>query len=150
MAHTYFAMHAHLVFSTRTRKRWLTPEVCRELFPYLATAIREQDTFAYIVGGHAEHVHALVSPGSRVLIPDLVKEVKRVSSVWIKQRWDDLSEFSWQEGYGAFSVSHSNLARVRSYIENQDAHHKDRPFEDEYRALLTRHGFKIDERYFLG
>jgi putative transposase len=150
MAHTYYAVHLHLVFSTKDRRPWLTPHVQKELFPYLATAIRNHDSLAHIVGGHVDHVHALLSPGSKVLVPELVKEVKRTSSLWMKEGNRSGSDFSWQEGYGVFSVSHSNLGRVRKYIDNQESHHQERTFADEFRALLVRHGIRFDERFYLG
>jgi len=150
MAHTYFAVHVHLVFATKNRKPWLSPEVRGGVCAYLATAIRDHGAKAHIVGGHDDHVHALVSPESGVLVRDIVKEIKRTSSAWAKKKWSSCEEFAWQDGYGAFSVSQSNLGRVRKYIENQDAHHEKRTFAEEYRALLTRHGFAFDERFYLG
>jgi len=150
LAHTYFAVHVHLVFATKNRRPWLSPEVRAGMFAYLASAIRDHGAKAHVVGGYVDHVHALVSPDSGVVVPDLVKEVKRTSSAWSKKQWPSCEDFAWQDGYGAFSVSHSNLGRVRAYIENQEAHHEKRTFAEEYRALLTRHGFKFDERFYLG
>lgn len=150
MAHTYFAVHLHLVFSTKNRTPWLTREVRESVFPYLATAIRDHATTARIVGGHNDHIHALISPESQVLIPDLVKEIKRTSSAWLKTKWEGCADFAWQDGYGAFSVSQSNLPRVRKYIETQESHHQKITFADEYRALLVRHRIPFDERFYLG
>ncbi len=150
MAHTYYAVHLHLVFSTKDRKPWLSPGLQEELFPYLASAIRNHDCVAHTVGGHVDHVHVLLSPNSTLAVPDLVKEIKRTSSVWMKTENRSDASFAWQEGYGVFSVSHSNLGRVSKYISNQRIHHKERNFEDEYRSLLIRHGVRFDERFYLG
>ena len=150
MSHTYFAVHVHLVFSTKERRPWLRGDALDEVAAYLATAMRNHDTIVHIVGGHDDHVHALISPGSRTLIPDLVKEIKRTSSTWFKERWPDERDFAWQEGYGAFSVSHSNMGQVQTYIAHQSEHHKELSFADEFRGLLERHGIDYDERFYLG
>lgn len=150
MSHTYFADYHHIVFSTKNREPHLTPEFEKELHPYLAAAINEQHCRALLVGGLRDHIHALVSMGKTFLTSDLVKEIKRTSSIWAKEKASHLREFAWQEGYGAFSVSYSNLDQVREYILHQDTHHRQMSWEDEYRALLKRHGIEFDERYFLG
>jgi REP element-mobilizing transposase RayT len=146
MGHTYFSMHAHIVFSTKGRVEWLTPDIEKEVWAYLATAVRSEECHAHIVGGHRNHVHVLVGMDKHVLVPDLVKEIKRTSSSWMSQR---IGRFAWQEGYGAFSVSYSNLKRVDRYIRNQVEHHRKRSWEKEFRGLLVRHCVPFDERYYL-
>ena len=81
--------------------------------------------------------------------PDLVKEIKRSSSRWLKTKGDELSDFAWQTGYGAFSVSYSNLDQVKEYIANQEEHHRTMTWDEEYQALLERHGITFDERFYL-
>lgn len=150
MSHTYFAVYQHIVFSTKNRQPHLSPAFRQELFPYLATAINNQQCRALLVGGHQEHIHALVSMGKTILTSDLIKEIKRTSSIWAKEKASSLRDFAWQEGYGAFSVSYSNLDHVREYILHQETHHRQMSWEDEYRTLLDKHGIEYDKRFFLG
>ena len=105
--------------------------------------LREQDCETLIVDGVDDHVHALFALSRTHSIASVVKEIKRTSSGWIKA----LSKFHWQGGYGAFSVSQSNLIEVIRYIENQEEHHKRMTFQDEYRAFLKAYGIVYDERY---
>ncbi|MBI1319682.1 MAG: IS200/IS605 family transposase [Candidatus Hydrogenedens sp.] len=150
MSHTYFAVHVHVVFSTKDRRPLLSNEIQQELFPYLAGVAQTHESQAYIVGGHVDHIHALLSPGSMILIPNLVREMKRASSRWLKTKGEAYRDFAWQEGYGAFSVSQSNLVQVTQYIKFQHRHHKTYSFEEEYRRLLAVHNFAFDEKHFLG
>ena len=100
-----------------------------------------------IVGGTADHVHLLCQLGRTISLADWVKELKRISSIWVKKRDPGLATFGWQSGYGSFSVSKSNLDTVRKYIVDQKKHHKKRSFQDEYRMLLRKHGLEWDEQY---
>jgi REP element-mobilizing transposase RayT len=149
MGHTYYAVHEHIVFSTKHRQRILDKGIQAELFPYLAAAVRNQGCKCLIVGGRPEHVHILAGMSPTLLTAELVKEIKRTSSIWIKGKGDEYRQFNWQVGYGAFSVSYSNITGVRDYIANQDAHHHEMTWEQEFRGLLERHGIEFDERYYL-
>jgi putative transposase len=100
-----------------------------------------------IVGGCDDHVHALFALSKNHSIAEIVKEIKRTSSTWIKTVERRYSKFHWQAGYGAFSVSQSNLARVRRYIETQEQHHRRKTFQDEFRAFLKSYEIEFDERY---
>lgn len=148
MTHTYFAVYEHIVFSTKERRDCFTKELQGELFPYFAKAIENRGARAVVVGGHRNHVHLLIGMGKGVLTSDLVREIKRTSSIWLKGKGVD--DFAWQVGYGAFSVSYSNLDQVRAYIANQEEHHRVLTWEEEYRMLLERHGIVFDERFYLG
>jgi putative transposase len=108
---------------------------------------REQDCETLIVNGVEDHVHSLFALSRTNSIADVVKEIKRTSSAWAKELSPTLAKFQWQAGYGAFSVSQSDLAEVIRYIENQEEHHKRVTFQDEYRALLKAYGIEYDERY---
>jgi len=118
-----------------------------DMHRYLATILREQDCETLIVNGVEDHVHALFALSRTNAIASVVKEIKRTSSSWVKKRSPKLAKFYWQGGYGAFSVSHSNLEDVIRYIENQEEHHKRMTFQDEYRAFLKAYGIAYDERY---
>jgi putative transposase len=137
----------HLVFSTKHREPWLTPEIEPELHAYLATVFQGCDSPALLINGDKDHVHALFALARTWAVADMVEEVKKRSSKWIKTNGDGFSQFYWQAGYGAFSVSQSQVEQVRRYIANQKAHHRQRTFQDEYRALLNKHGVEFDEQY---
>ena len=111
---------------------------------YLATVLRSHDCETLSVGGARDHVHALFALSRKYSIAEIVKEVKRTSSGWIKEISGTHSKFHWQKGYGAFSVSQSHLEQVLRYIEKQEQHHSRVPFKDEYRA---KYGIDYDERY---
>ena len=95
----------------------------------------------------ADHVHILCRFGRSLSIADLIKELKRESSQWLKTKASDLAGFYWQKGYGVFSVSASNVDEVRTYIADQERHHRQMSFQDEFRLLLKKHGLEWDERY---
>ena len=99
-----------------------------------------------IVGGVEDHIHLLARFGRTITHADWVKELKRVSNLWLKEE-GGLTNFEWQAGYADFSVSQSNLEQVKSYIANQEQHHRKMSFQDEVRALLTKHEMEWDERY---
>src|SRR5262249_8420028 len=97
--------------------------------------------------GMPDHVHLLVSMGRTWSVADLVRDVKSNSCVWVHESIPDMLHFAWQVGYGAFSVSASQLSVVEKYVLNQKEHHADRSFQDEFRLLLEKHGLEYDERY---
>jgi REP element-mobilizing transposase RayT len=98
-------------------------------------------------GGTADHIHLLASLSRTIAIADAVRTIKANSSGWIHKEFAKLSAFYWQEGYGAFAVSHSNVDQVKAYIAGQEEHHRARSFQDEYRELLRRHEIEWDEKY---
>ena len=100
-----------------------------------------------LVGGVSDHVHLLFVLSKNHSIADIVWTIKRSSSKWVKGEGASLRKFHWQEGYGAFSVSQSDVERVRKYILNQEAHHQRKTFQQEFRAFLTKHEIDFDERY---
>jgi putative transposase len=114
---------------------------------YLGTVLRNHDCPTLIVGGTADHVHALFALSRNYSIANIVKEVKRTSSASIKTVAQRYSEFRWQAGYGAFSVSQSHVAQVRSYIMRQKQHHKRQTFQGEFRTFLKKYEIEYDERY---
>ena len=137
----------HLVFSTKHRQPWLPDEVREPLFAYQAGIFRQWESPALIIDGVEDHVHALFLLSKNHALKKIVEEVKKGSSKWMKTDGTKNGDFHWQNGYGAFSVSESNVADVRRYIENQREHHRKMTFQDEFRALLTRHRVEFDERY---
>jgi REP-associated tyrosine transposase len=148
MAQSLSRLWTHLIFSTKNRFPFLMDKSLRnEVNAYLAQQLREQDCETLIVNGVADHTHALFALSRTHSVASIVKEIKRTSSGWIKERSSSLKKFHWQSGYAAFSVSQSNLQDVIRYIEDQEQHHKRLTFQDEYRAFLKAYAISYDERY---
>lgn len=148
MAQSLAQLWTHLIFSTKNRFPFLTDKPFRaDVHAYLATTLRQYDCETLIVGGMEDHIHALFALSRTYSISTVVKEIKRPSSSWIKATSPRLAKFYWQAGYGAFSVSQSNLEDVIRYIENQEEHHRRITFQEEYRAFLKAYGIEYDERY---
>jgi len=137
----------HLVFSTKHREPLIMPRVESELHAYLAAIFREYDSPAILINGTSNHVHILFSLSRRVAVADLVEEVKKRSSKWIKTKGNELKNFQWQSGYGVFSIGQSNVATLKNYIAGQKEHHRHKSFEEEYRKFLEKYGVSYDEKY---
>jgi REP element-mobilizing transposase RayT len=138
----------HVVFSTKNRAPFLTDAALRnELNGYLVGTLDSIECPSLIVRTVEDHLHALVQLSRTVTIAKLIESMKVESSAWLKRQGPHLSAFYWQTGYGAFSVSQSNVEQVRTYIANQEEHHRRGSFQDEMRALLIRHEIEFDERY---
>jgi len=141
-------VYLHLVFSTKERRPSLRDKAQRlALHAYLGGISKTLHCPSLIVGGVEDHVHLLARFGRSLTQADWVKEIKRVSNLWLKQQSADYALFEWQKGYADFSVSHSQLEAVTRYIKNQEQHHLKMNFQDELRALLRKHEAKWDERY---
>ena len=137
----------HLIFSTKNREPFLTPEIETELYPYMASILKAVKSPALIINGTSDHVHTLLSLSRVVTIADLVEEVKTESSKWIKTKGREFNNFHWQNGYGAFSIGQSQVPAVKRYIARQKEHHRRITFQDEYRKFLKLYGVEYDERY---
>ena len=138
----------HMVFSTKHRQPFLRETDLREeMHRQLGGASKTLDCPPIIVGGTEDHVHVLARQARTIRLADWIKELKRTTSVWVKERNRRQERFQWQAGYGAFFVSQSNTDQVVEYIANQEEHHRRFDFKTEFRALLDRHGIKYDERY---
>jgi putative transposase len=147
MATSLSSILVHLVFSTKHREAFITPEIEAELYPYLAQIFREYGSPTLSINGTANHVHILFVLGRTSAVADLVEEVKSSSSLWIKTKGQEFRSFHWQTGYGAFSIGQSSVAALKEYIANQKQHHRRRTFEEEYRSLLQKYEINYDERY---
>jgi REP element-mobilizing transposase RayT len=137
----------HLIFSTKNRVRILTPEIRTELFPYLSVVLNDHDCPSLRVGGVEDHIHLLFGLSRTLSIAQIVEAVKTSSSKWIKSKGAQFTNFHWQSGYGAFSVSSSQADAVIEYIMNQQEHHRVMSYQEEFRRFLERHGVEYDERY---
>lgn len=147
MPQSYTRLYYHLVFSTKHRKPTIIPEVRSRLWEYLGGIIRGMDGFPVQIGGTADHVHLLVTLRQQPALTDCLRELKADSSGWVHKTFPGVGDFWWQNGYGAFTVSHSNLDKVTAYIANQEKHHRDQTFQDEFRTMLIKHGIEFDEQY---
>lgn len=147
MANTYSAIYFHVVFSTKNRERWISPEIEQRLWPFIGGIARENHATAIQIGGVDDHVHILLKTSPVVSLSKLMQSLKSGSSAWIHSNFPDLRHFKWQDGYGAFSVSKSSVDDVVHYIQNQRDHHRTRTFQEEYLAFLERHGISFDPNY---
>jgi REP element-mobilizing transposase RayT len=150
MANTYSSLFYHIVFSTKNRTTFIRPEIEARVWAYIGGVARKHKMTAIQVGGVEDHVHALVLAPTVLAPAEIAKYLKGDSSKWIHETFADLQDFGWQDGYGAFTVSKSNVPMVVSYIQNQRAHHQTQTFQDEYREFLQKHGVEYDERYLWG
>ena len=141
-------MYIHLVFSTKDRIPYLADRDFRlQVHRNLEATAHHLGCPALNVGGVEDHVHLLVRLGRTSMVANVVKEVKRVSSLSVKQLSPQLRDFNWQGGYGGFSVSGSMLETVGKYIQTQEQHHKTETFKEEFLRLLAEHDLEWDERY---
>ncbi|HEY4008587.1 MAG TPA: IS200/IS605 family transposase [Acidobacteriaceae bacterium] len=135
----------HVIFSTKDRRSVLDAEILPELFAYLATVARNAGCECYRVGGVADYVHFAIRLSRTKSVAEIVEELKGASSLWLKTK--GLPDFAWQRGYAAFSVGPKDLGALVDYIASQEEHHRERSFQDEFRALLKRYRVEFDERY---
>jgi putative transposase len=140
---TYF----HCVFSTKERRPLITPALQDRLWPFLGGIARQNDMKALIVGGIEDHVHILLSLRATMPIAKAMQLIKGGSSKWIHEAFPEQRLFAWQEKYGAFSVSVSQMDTITKYIQNQREHHRARSFQEEFLELLKKHRIEYDERY---
>ena len=137
----------HMVFSTKEREPWLDENVRPRMHAYLGTICRDMGAGLAHVGGVADHVHIVTTLPRTLSQAQLIEQIKKLSSKWIKALDTRCRGFFWQRGYGAFSVSPSQLEAVLRYITDQLEHHRTRTFQEEYRELLRKHGIGFDERF---
>jgi putative transposase len=148
MPQSLSAVYIHLIFSTKDRRPLLRDKTTRDaLHSYLGSISKQLDCIPILVGGVEDHVHLLARFARTISQAEWVKELKRVSNNWLREKGRDYGDFEWQGGYAAFSVSQSNLEAVKQYIANQEEHHRKVPFQDELRTLLRRHEIEWDEKY---
>jgi len=137
----------HIIFSTKNRQSWLGRDVRTRMHAYLATICRDLGAEFVHVGGVSDHVHIVTTLPRTVSQAELIEQIKKTSSKWIKAVDARYCGFFWQRGYSAFSVSTSRLDEVLKYVETQEEHHRTESFQEEYRACLRKHGVGFDERY---
>jgi putative transposase len=147
VSHSYVQNIVHVVFSTKERRNLIPAEFQPALWAYVAGICKKNAIFVYAVGGLDDHIHSLIQLPATMALAKVILTIKSNSSRWTHERGQQVE---WQEGYGAFSVSTSKVSTVERYIRNQAAHHRKMSFEQEFVALLKKHGAKFDAKYVFG
>ena len=149
MAGTFSQIYIQVVFAVKGRESLIQESWEEELFKYISGIVKNKDQKMLAINGMPDHIHFLIGMKASCCLSDLVREIKKSSNEFIYEKKFSKYKFQWQEGYGAFSYSHSALDYVITYINNQKEHHKKKSFIDEYKNLLTEHEIEFDERYLL-
>lgn len=147
MPNTYTQLYVHLVFAVKNRDAVIAKNWKNNLYKYITGIVTNKSCKLYAIGGMYDHIHVFVSMSPNQSVSSLVADIKRSSSLWINENKFVVGKFSWQEGFGAFSYSKSQISQVVKYIENQENHHKKLLFVDEYRSLLSLFEIEYDEKY---
>ena len=146
MPSTYLSLHYHLVFSTKNREALIAPAWRARLHDYLGGTIRGLGGYPEGIGGVADHVHLLAGLKATHCLSDVMRELKKAASTWVHEEVR-LRSFAWQEGYAAFTVSATAREAVRSYIANQEEHHRVKSFREELVEMLEKAGIEYDPKY---
>ena len=147
MPQSFGALYTHLVFSTKGREPWVLPTIADRLHEYIGGTLRAHKCVLLDAGGMPDHLHLLISMSREMSASELARVVKANSTRWIHATYANMAYFAWQAGYGAFSVSFSKIGHVKDYIAKQEAHHRKKSFQDEFREYLRAHELEWDERY---
>jgi len=147
MAQSHACILLHFVFSTKNRHHFIIDFIKHDLYSYISAIARDEGADIYEIGGIEDHVHILLGLPRTMTAASMAEKLKSGSSRWVKTKRADFSTFAWQQGYGVFSVSQSQLGVVRKYIQNQEEHHKRIDPKDELRILLKKHQVSFDEKY---
>jgi len=147
MAQTLVSLLLHIIFSTKLREDFITPEIEPNLYAYLGGIARKHGSRLLGAGGTANHVHLLISQSKNIALSDLMEELKKSSSVWIKTQGKEFANFHWQDGYGAFSIGASQIPAVKTYLARQKEHHRKKTFQEELIEFLNKYGIEYNEKY---
>ena len=147
MANTFTQLHIQLIFAVQNRTSLIDKFWKDRLYAYMTGIIQNNGHKLLIINGMPDHIHILIGFRTTQALSELVQVVKRDSSKWINENKLVRGKFSWQEGFGAFSYSHSHLQNVIEYIKNQEEHHKKQSFIEEYKAFLEKFEIEFDEKY---
>lgn len=146
---TYTKLYVHAVFSPKGRQSLLTDSIREKVHKYIYGIIKEQNCFPVAINGPKDHIHILFGFPPSISISDIIRDIKRSSALFINQNLDQYLKFSWQEGYGAFTVGYRDINRVYQYILNQEEHHKKINFREEYTRLLKDEGVDYNPLYLM-
>ena len=149
MADSYASLHYHIVFGTKHREPWIRPDIEQRVWSFVGGIADRNGMTPHKIGGLEDHLHVVVAIPPTLTISKAVQFLKGGSSRWIGSTFPELEGFGWQDGYAAFTVIASRLPATIDYVERQRERHVARTFQEEYRALLDRHGVTYDPRYLL-
>lgn len=147
MANTYTQIHIHFIFAVKDRDTVIHPNWKQKLYSYIAGIIQNNDHKLLAINGMSDHIHILIGIRPSQSISDLIKDIKANSSKWINSNKYVKGKFEWQEGYGAFSYSKSQISNVITYIENQEKRHQSKSFKDEYQEFLEKFDIEYNDNY---
>jgi putative transposase len=147
MAHTLVSLLVHITFSTKDRVKIIKPDIEPYFYPYISGIVRNQESKCLAINGADDHVHMLVSLSKTGALSDLLENIKRDSSSWIKKQGRRYKDFYWQEGYAAFSIGQSGVPALKRYIDGQKEHHRKETFQSELLGLLKKYEVEYDDRY---
>jgi REP element-mobilizing transposase RayT len=147
MPSSYTCLRYHLIWSTKHREPLIVDEFRDRLFEYIGGILRGHRGKLLAAGGMPDHVHLLADVSKQQAIADAVRDIKANSSGWIHETFPHHRSFAWQTGYGAFTVSYSNVETVKRYIANQAEHHRVRSFQEEFVEFLRKHEVEYEEKY---
>ena len=147
MANTYTQIHLHLIFAVKYRTGIIEDKWKDELYKYITGIIQSNNHKLLIINGMPDHIHILIGIRPNQSVSELLQDIKGSSSKWINEKGFVKGKFEWQEGFGAFSYSKSQIKDVIKYIENQEEHHKKRTFREEYLAFLDAFEVAYNEKY---
>jgi REP element-mobilizing transposase RayT len=147
MPNSHTSLHYHVIFATKGRQPLIGPDWRERLFMYIGGIARDLPGSLLAAGAMPDHVHLLLGLHPTVAVSNAMRDIKAGSSKWIHETFANKRHFAWQDGYGAFAVSYSQLEGVRLYIANQEEHHRGQTFEQEFAAFLQRHQIPYDPRY---
>ena len=147
MAQSLAKLYVHLIFSTKNRERIIPDHLRPALHAYMGGILRDNQCVPIEINTEPDHAHVLFNLGRTVALSDVVGHVKKGATIWLHEQAAELRGFYWQNGYGAFSVSQSNVDAMRKYIQEQREHHRKTSFQDEFRAFLRKYEIEFDERY---
>ena len=147
MANTYTQIHLHLIFAVKYRTGIIEDKWKDELYKYITGIIQSNNHKLLIINGMPDHIHILIGIRPNQSVSELLQDIKGSSSKWINEKGFVKGKFEWQEGFGAFSYSKSQIKDVIKYIENQEEHHKKRTFREEYLAFLDAFEVEYNEKY---
>lgn len=147
MPDTYSQIYIHIIFAIKNREALIQPEWESDLYKYITGIVRNKEQKMLAINGTSNHIHFLIGMKPICCLADLVREIKKSSNAFVKEKGFAKFNFQWQEGFGAFSYSHSQLTDVITYIANQKKHHRKHSFKEEYHAFLKAFEVEFKEEY---
>jgi len=147
MPQSYASLNYHIVFSTKDRVPVLTPELLSDVYTFIGSVLKARGGILVSSGGVTDHIHLLVDVSREASLSQTVRDIKSLSSGWIHRTREDLGDFAWQPGYGAFTVGYSQVAVIKRYLRDQVSHHRNVSFKEEYIRLLKDHGVRYNTDY---